>query len=76
MNDFVWPTRAAGTRVQAAHNATLGTEADPHASLLAANLLWQMEHHRQLVKISRGVWIVGLLLLATLSSIADKLPQQ
>lgn len=29
---------------------------------------WQEEHHRQLVNISRGVWIMGLLILMALGS--------
>ncbi len=29
---------------------------------------WQEEHHRQLVNISRGVWIIGFLILMALDS--------
>jgi hypothetical protein len=29
---------------------------------------WQEEHHRQLVNISRGVWIMGFLILMALDA--------
>jgi hypothetical protein len=34
---------------------------------------WAEAHHRQLVTISRGVWIMGFLILVALSSLADRL---
>jgi hypothetical protein len=35
---------------------------------------WAEAHHRQLVTISRGVWIIGVLILLALNSIVEHLP--
>jgi hypothetical protein len=63
--DLFHPTREAANRTKAAM-ATLNDD-----TYDAAALLWQAELHKQLVKISRGVWVLVFLGLAILGAIND-----
>lgn len=48
---------------KAVGQATIHTRQD-----LVLMVQWQSEHHRQLVNISRGVWIMGFLILLALDA--------
>ena len=63
---WLTPTRSAGARGFLARTENAGMGYLDEGTILLAQ--WQAENHRQLVNISRGVWVVGLLILLAVGS--------
>ncbi len=80
---WLFPTRTARAKAQQLQTAVMFSEAESTTFVdeetvgqaaihtrqdLVLICRWQEEHHRQLVTISRGVWIMGFLILMALGS--------